>query len=67
MRIKNPHFCLDLVFIYGLLNKGYDIEEARELRVAKKLGGYEMGWSLGASMVSVEQELDHHESLVCKE
>lgn len=54
---ENPHFCIDLVFIYALLNVGYEIEDVRELVLAKKINGFETGWCLGASMVMVEETL----------
>ncbi|KAH6649124.1 guanosine-diphosphatase [Truncatella angustata] len=42
--------CLDLSFMVGLLHTGYDMPIDREVRIAKKLKGNELGWCLGASL-----------------
>lgn len=47
---KNPHWCLELNYMLGLLRTGYDIPGHREVRIAKKIKGNEMGWCLGASL-----------------
>lgn len=62
---ENPHMCLDLVFMYGLVARGYGLDDARNLRVAKKIKGFETGWCLGAAMVMVETDLLHASSLQC--
>lgn len=43
-----PEYCLDLNFMYSLLRSGYGMPIDRELRIAKKIGGNELGWCLGA-------------------
>ncbi len=43
-----PEYCLDLSFMVGLLHTGYEMGLAREVRIAKKIGGNELGWCLGA-------------------
>ena len=46
-----PEYCLDLSFMVGLLHTGYEMGLAREVRIAKKIGGNELGWCLGARQV----------------
>ena len=46
-----PEYCLDLSFMVGLLHTGYEMGLAREVRIAKKIGGNELGWCLGARSV----------------
>jgi guanosine-diphosphatase len=41
-------YCLDLNFMIGLLHTGYDMPIDREVKIAKKLKGNELGWCLGA-------------------
>ncbi|KAK8017508.1 Guanosine-diphosphatase [Apiospora rasikravindrae] len=43
-------YCLDLNFMIGLLHTGYDMPIDREVRIAKKIKGNELGWCLGASL-----------------
>lgn len=43
-----PEYCLDLSFMVGLLHTGYEMGLGREVRIAKKIGGNELGWCLGA-------------------
>lgn len=43
-------YCLDLNFMNGLLHTGYDMPIDREVKVAKKIKGNELGWCLGASL-----------------
>lgn len=45
-----PEYCLDLSFIASLLHHGYEMPADRRLKTAKKLGGNELGWCLGASL-----------------
>jgi guanosine-diphosphatase len=47
---KNPDYCIDMVYMYGLLAHGYSIAENRTLKMAKKINGMETGWCLGASI-----------------
>lgn len=46
-----PEFCLDLNFQFELLRSGYGMPLDREVRIAKKLVGRELGWCLGARYV----------------
>ncbi|GJJ78004.1 guanosine-diphosphatase [Entomortierella parvispora] len=46
--------CMDLSYIYGLLEFGYGIPKERELNLAKKINDYETGWCLGASIAVLE-------------
>lgn len=46
-----PEYCLDLSFMVGLLHTGYEMGLGREVRIAKKIGGNELGWCLGARFV----------------
>lgn len=43
-----PEYCLDLNFMVGLLHTGYEMGLQREVKIAKKIGGKELGWCLGA-------------------
>ncbi|KAM5516116.1 GDA1/CD39 family protein [Fusarium oxysporum f. sp. phaseoli] len=43
-----PEWCLDLNFMMALLHSGYDMPIDREVKIAKKIKGNELGWCLGA-------------------
>lgn len=43
-----PEWCLDLNFMLSLLHTGYEMPLSREIKVAKKIKGNELGWCLGA-------------------
>ncbi|KAI1135685.1 guanosine-diphosphatase [Hypoxylon sp. FL0543] len=43
-------YCLDLNFMMGLLHTGYEMPIDREVKIAKKIKGNELGWCLGASL-----------------
>ena len=43
-----PEHCLDLNFMMALLHTGYEMPIDREVRIAKKIKGNELGWCLGA-------------------
>ncbi|RDA94209.1 hypothetical protein CP533_0603 [Ophiocordyceps camponoti-saundersi (nom. inval.)] len=45
-----PEYCLDLNFMTSLLHTGYDMPIDREVKIAKKIKGNELGWCLGASL-----------------
>lgn len=45
---KRGEYCLDLNFMMGLLHSGYEMPIDREVRIAKKIKGNELGWCLGA-------------------
>lgn len=45
-----PEWCLDLNFITALLHTGYEMPMDREVKIAKKIKGNELGWCLGASL-----------------
>jgi len=47
---QRPEWCLDLNFQYELLRSGYGMPADREVRIAKKIKGNELGWCLGASL-----------------
>ncbi|KAF9543397.1 Guanosine-diphosphatase [Mortierella hygrophila] len=51
---KSANICMDLRFIYGLLQHGYGIPKARKIKLAKKLKGYETGWTVGGSIAILE-------------
>ncbi|GAB7354152.1 hypothetical protein MBLNU459_g4710t1 [Dothideomycetes sp. NU459] len=47
--LKNrPESCLDLNFMLALLHTGYEMPINREVKIAKKIKGNELGWCLGA-------------------
>jgi guanosine-diphosphatase len=45
-----PETCLDLNFMFALLHTGYEMPIDREVKIAKKIKGNELGWCLGASL-----------------
>ncbi|KAF2103932.1 nucleoside phosphatase GDA1/CD39 [Rhizodiscina lignyota] len=49
-----PESCLDLNFMVALLHTGYEMPIDREVRIAKKIKGNELGWCLGASLPLLE-------------
>ncbi|TKY90776.1 hypothetical protein EX895_000774 [Sporisorium graminicola] len=56
-----PDTCLDLTFMHGLLSLGYELSGDREVSIAKKLGGTELGWCLGAQLAVLDED-----GLLCK-
>ncbi|KAG5336925.1 hypothetical protein C0989_011511 [Termitomyces sp. Mn162] len=54
---SRPEYCLDLTFMYALLRRGYEFDDAREVRIAKRVRGTELGWALGAGLEVVGGEL----------
>ncbi|KAF2011337.1 guanosine-diphosphatase [Aaosphaeria arxii CBS 175.79] len=51
-----PEWCLDLNFQLALLHTGYEMPINREVKIAKKIKGNELGWCLGASLPLLSQE-----------
>jgi len=51
-----PEWCLDLNFMSALLHTGYEMPIEREVKIAKKIKGNEVGWCLGASLPLLEKE-----------
>lgn len=51
-----PETCLDLNFMLALLRTGYEMPIDREVKIAKKIGGNELGWCLGASLPLLSQD-----------
>ncbi|KAF8215311.1 nucleoside phosphatase family-domain-containing protein [Mycena galopus ATCC 62051] len=45
-----PEWCLDLVWMWGVLRVGYDFAGDREVIFGKKIAGTELGWCLGAGI-----------------
>lgn len=52
-----PEYCLDLNFMMALLHTGYDMPIGREVKIAKKIAGKELGWCLGARYVFLDASL----------
>jgi len=50
-----PEWCLDLNFMVALLHTGYEMPIDREVKIAKKIKGNELGWCLGASLPLLSQ------------
>ena len=50
-----PETCLDLNFMLALLHTGYEMPIDREVKIAKKIKGNELGWCLGASLPLLSQ------------
>lgn len=53
---NRPETCLDLNFMMALLHTGYEMPIDREVKIAKKIKGNELGWCLGASLPLLSQE-----------
>jgi guanosine-diphosphatase len=53
---EQPDMCLDLNFMLALLHTGYEMPIDREVKIAKKIKGNELGWCLGASLPLLNQE-----------
>ncbi|KAI9837250.1 MAG: Guanosine-diphosphatase [Sarea resinae] len=51
-----PEYCMDLNFMLALLHTGYEMPIDREVKIAKKIKGNELGWCLGASLPLLNQE-----------
>lgn len=51
-----PETCLDLNFMMALLHTGYEMPIDREVKIAKKIKGNELGWCLGASLPLLSQD-----------
>ncbi|KAL8712150.1 MAG: hypothetical protein Q9220_003584 [cf. Caloplaca sp. 1 TL-2023] len=51
-----PEYCLDLSFMMALLHTGYEMPIGREVKIAKKIAGNELGWCLGASLPLLSQD-----------
>jgi guanosine-diphosphatase len=51
-----PDWCLDLSFMNALLHTGYEMPMEREVKIAKKIKGNELGWCLGAALPMLEKE-----------
>lgn len=43
----NDFACLDMTFLYGLLNQGYGLPESKLIHLYKKINGHEASWALG--------------------
>lgn len=52
---ENPQWCGDLAYMLSVLHHGYDIPVHREVKIAKKVKGNELGWCLGASLPLLDQ------------
>ncbi|KAG0230623.1 Guanosine-diphosphatase [Actinomortierella wolfii] len=53
--VQKNELCMDLSYIYGLLEYGYGIPKERKIKLAKKIKDYETGWCLGASIRVLEE------------
>ncbi|ORY03240.1 nucleoside phosphatase family-domain-containing protein [Clohesyomyces aquaticus] len=51
-----PEHCLDLNYMVALLHTGYEMPIDREVKIAKKIKGNELGWCLGASLPLLNKE-----------
>ncbi|EEH40947.1 guanosine-diphosphatase [Paracoccidioides lutzii Pb01] len=54
--LDRPEHCLDLSFMLSLLHTGYDLPLSRQVKIAKKIKGNELGWCLGASLPLLNKE-----------
>lgn len=44
----HPFLCMDLTYIYSLLQDGYSLPEKKVVQLTKKVKGIEISWALGA-------------------
>ncbi|MCJ1415595.1 Guanosine-diphosphatase [Xylographa parallela] len=58
-----PEYCLDLNFMMALLHTGYEMPIDREVRIAKKIKGNELGWCLGARYMILQNITARYRSL----
>lgn len=47
---ENPKWCAELTYMDALLRSGYELKGHRDVKIAKKINGNELGWCLGASL-----------------
>ncbi|CAG9854169.1 unnamed protein product [Phyllotreta striolata] len=47
--VEQPFMCLDLTFIWVLLNEGFGLKETSKIFLHKKINGHEISWALGAA------------------
>jgi len=45
--------CVDLAYMYTLLNRGYRLPDHSKLNIAKKINGVETAWALGAMIIQM--------------
>ncbi|KAA1133750.1 Guanosine-diphosphatase [Puccinia graminis f. sp. tritici] len=50
-----PETCLDLSFIYAILDLGYQLDHHRPIIISKKITAIELGWALGATIDLLEK------------
>ena len=64
-RLKDSAWCMDLSFMYTLLNIGYSMPDDKVLKTAKKIDGIEMGWSLGSAIQLLDTRMALPEKRLC--
>ena len=47
--------CIDLTFIYSLLNK-YGLKDSTEIGIFKQINGHETSWALGAALDFLDKQ-----------
>jgi len=50
-----PESCLDLSFIFAILDLGYQLDHHRPITISKKITAIELGWALGATIDLLEK------------
>ncbi|KAI9611504.1 hypothetical protein H4Q26_008457 [Puccinia striiformis f. sp. tritici PST-130] len=50
-----PETCLDLTFIFSILDLGYQLDHHRPIIISKKITAIELGWALGAAIDLLEK------------
>ncbi|WAR55381.1 hypothetical protein PtB15_6B122 [Puccinia triticina] len=50
-----PETCLDLSFIFAILDLGYQVDHNRPIIISKKITAIELGWALGATIDLLEK------------
>ncbi|CAN6612836.1 guanosine-diphosphatase [Trichomonascus vanleenenianus] len=54
---ENPKWCAELNYMMAVLHTGYEIPIHREVKIAKKINGNELGWCLGASLPLLDKSV----------
>lgn len=62
---NNDAFCMDLGFMYSLLNFGYNLTDDRVVHTTKKIDNIEIGWSLGAAIQFLDVRMEEHANRQC--
>ena len=59
-----PEHCLDLNFMFAVLHLGYEMPIDREVKIAKKLKGNELGWCFGCQVRIAQSKIMNFTNVV---